>query len=45
MVFDWDEDGYKELRSDPEVPTIFREAGHEGRPEMAELVREHNAWN
>jgi hypothetical protein len=43
VVFDWDEEGYKELMSDPEVPAIFQEAGLEGRPEKAELVREHDA--
>jgi hypothetical protein len=29
--------------SDPEVPAIFQEAGLEGPPESAELVREHDA--
>jgi hypothetical protein len=43
VVFDWDEEGYQNLMSDPEVPAIFQEAGLEGRPEMAELVREHDA--
>jgi hypothetical protein len=43
VVFDWDEEGYKSLMSDPEVPAIFQEAGLEGRPEMAELAREHDA--
>ena len=43
VVFDWDEEGYKNLLSDPEVPAIFQEAGLEGRPQMAELAREHEA--
>ena len=43
VVFDWDEEGYKNFLSDPEVPAIFQEAGLEGRPEMAELAREHDA--
>jgi hypothetical protein len=43
VVFDWDEEGYKALMSDPEVPAIFQEAGLEGPPESAELVREHDA--
>jgi hypothetical protein len=43
VVFDWDEEGYKGLMSDPEVPAIFQEAGLEGPPESAELVREHDA--
>ena len=43
VVFDWDEEGYKNFLSDPEVPAIFQEGGLQGRPEMAELAREHNA--
>jgi hypothetical protein len=43
VVFDWDEEGYANLMSDPEVPAIFQEAGLEGRPQMAELAREHDA--
>ena len=31
VVFDWDEDGYKKLLSDPEMPAIFQEAGLKGR--------------
>lgn len=42
-VFDWDEEGYKKLLSDPEVPAIFQEAGLQGKPEMAELIRQHDA--
>ena len=42
VVFDWDEEGYERLMSDPEMPAIFQEAGLEGRPEKAELAREHN---
>jgi hypothetical protein len=41
--FDWDEEGYNNLMSDPEVPAIFQEAGLEGRPEKAQLVAEHEA--
>jgi hypothetical protein len=43
VVFDWDEAGYKELLADPEMPGIFAEAGLQGRPETAELAREHEA--
>jgi hypothetical protein len=43
VVFDWDEEGYKSLLSDPEVPAIFQEAGLQGRPETAELAGEHDA--
>jgi hypothetical protein len=43
VVFDWDEEGYQNLMSDPDVPTIFQEAGLAGRPEKAELAGEHDA--
>jgi hypothetical protein len=43
VLFDWDDEGYRSLMSDPEVPAIFQEAGLQGRPEKAELVREHDA--
>ena len=43
LVFDWDEEGYKNLLSDPEMPAIFQEAGIQGRPEPAELVRQQDA--
>jgi hypothetical protein len=42
VLFDWDEEGYKNLMSDPEMPAIFQEAGLEGRPQTAELVRQHD---
>jgi hypothetical protein len=42
VVFDWDEDGYTSLMSDPDVPGIFQEAGLQGRPEKAELAGEHD---
>ena len=43
VVFDWDEEGYKDLLSDPDMPAIFQEAGLQGKPETAELVRQHDA--
>jgi hypothetical protein len=43
VVFDWDEEGYKKLMSDPEVPAIFQKAGLQGPPEMAKLAGEHDA--
>ena len=36
VVFDWDEEGYKSLLADPEMPAIFQAAGLQGRPESAE---------
>ena len=43
VVFDWDEEGYQNLLSDPEMPAIFQEAGLEGRPQTAELARQQEA--
>ncbi len=43
VVFDWDMEGYTNLLSDPDMPAIFQEAGLQGKPETAELVREHDA--
>jgi hypothetical protein len=43
VLFDWDEGGYKNFLSDPEMPAIFQEAGLEGRPQTAERVRQHDA--
>jgi hypothetical protein len=42
VVFDWDEEGFRNLLSDPEIPAIFQEAGLQGRPTMATLAREHD---
>jgi hypothetical protein len=42
VVFDWDEEGFQRFVSDPDVPAIFQEGGLQGRPEMAELAREHD---
>jgi hypothetical protein len=43
VVFDWDEEGYNNLLSDPELPAIFQEEGLQGRPQAAELARQHDA--
>ena len=43
VVFAWDEEGYDNLLSDPEVPAIFQAAGLKGKPETAELAGEHDA--
>jgi hypothetical protein len=37
VIFDWDLDGWQNFASDPEVPPIMQEAGHKGRPQVAEL--------
>ena len=43
VVFDWDEEGYQNLMSDPDAPAIFQEAGLLSKPEIAEFVRQHDA--
>jgi len=43
VIFDWDADGFQRFASDPEVPPIMQEAGHKGRPEVAELSGRYDA--
>jgi hypothetical protein len=43
IVFDWDEEGFEKFLSDSEVPAIFQEGGLQGRPQMVEPAREHDA--
>ena len=43
VVFDWDEEGFRNFVSDPEMAAIFQEGGLQGRPQAADLVREHDA--
>ena len=42
-IFDWDADGWQSFVSDPEVPPIMKEAGHKGRPQVAELSARFDA--
>ena len=42
-VFDWDLDGWQNFVSDPDVPPIIREAGHKGKPQVAEFASECHA--
>lgn len=42
-IFDWDEQGWKDFVSDPEVPPILAEAGHKAKPQAAELVGSYRA--
>jgi hypothetical protein len=37
-LFDWDEAGWANFVSDPEVPGIMKEAGHQGKPEVTHLL-------
>ena len=42
VLLDVDDEGYRNLMSDPELPAIFQEAGLQGRPEKAELAGEQD---
>jgi len=43
VIFDWDEQGFKNYLSDPEVPAIIKEAGHVGKPHPAILGGKYGA--
>jgi len=43
VVFDWDEAGFKSFVSDPAVPPILQEAGHQGKPQAALLAGQYPA--
>jgi hypothetical protein len=43
VLFDWDESGWQNFVSDPEVPAILQEAGHKGRPQSAALGGQYDA--
>jgi hypothetical protein len=43
VIFDWDEEGFKNFLSDPEVPAIIQEAGHKGKPQAAKLGGQYSA--
>jgi len=42
-LFDWDDKGWASFVSDPEVPPILKEAGHQGKPLMAKLGGQYGA--
>ncbi|HEX4466193.1 MAG TPA: hypothetical protein VH025_03325 [Solirubrobacteraceae bacterium] len=42
-LFDWDLEGWGKFATDPEVPPILREAGHKGKPQVAELGGRYSA--
>jgi hypothetical protein len=42
-IFDWDEQGWQSFVSDPEVPPILQEAGHQTRPQAAQLLGQYDA--
>lgn len=43
VLFDWDEAGWGNFVSDPEVPAILKEAGHIGKPEAATFLGTYGA--
>jgi hypothetical protein len=43
VVFDWDEEGFRNFASDPDMPAIFAEGGVQGRPQTAEFAYQHEA--
>jgi hypothetical protein len=43
VLFDWDEEGFQNFLSDPEVPPIIQEAGHKSRPQPAEFGGQYDA--
>src|SRR6187399_106891 len=43
VLFDWDEEGFQNFVSDPEVPPILQEAGHKGKPQPAQLGGQYDA--
>jgi hypothetical protein len=43
VIFDWDLEGWQRFASDPEVPAIMQEAGHKGKPQVAELGGRYEA--
>ena len=42
-LFDWDEQGWQDFVSDPEVPPILKAAGHLGKPQSAALLGTYRA--
>jgi hypothetical protein len=42
-IFDWDLEGWSTFATDPDVPAIMQEAGHQGRPQVGELVGRFDA--
>jgi hypothetical protein len=42
-LFDWDEQGWTDFVSDPEVPPILKEAGHLGKPQVGNLLAGYDA--
>jgi len=43
VLFEWNEQGWANFVSDPEVPPILKEAGHLGKPQAASLLGQYRA--
>jgi hypothetical protein len=43
VIFDWDEKGWDSFLSDPETPSIMKEAGLIGKPQFAMRAGKYNA--
>ncbi|HET6877867.1 MAG TPA: hypothetical protein VFH38_10085 [Jatrophihabitans sp.] len=43
VVFDWDEQGWADFVSDPEVPAVLKDAGHLSKPQAAAVLGEYRA--
>ena len=43
VVFDWDEQGWADFVSDPEVPGVLKDAGHLSKPQAASVLGEYRA--
>ena len=43
VLFEWDEQGWADFVSDPEVPPILKEAGHLSKPQSAAYLGEYRA--
>jgi hypothetical protein len=43
VLFEWNEEGWANFVSDPEVPPILKEAGHLGKPLTASLLGQYPA--
>ena len=43
VLFEWDEQGWANFVSDPEVPPILKEAGHLSKPQTTSLLGQYPA--
>jgi hypothetical protein len=41
VLFEWDEEGWANFVSDPEVPPILKEAGHLSKPQTGSLLGQY----